>query len=368
MKCSRCEHEAKYAERRGGTCPKCQGKFAFEPRTGDPFTDVQWQNALDWVSSDGAVRFTLSQLHHALAHRRSLSTSSRVALFWPLVVGQVPPLLLFLATESAALGAWASALSLGLVLLFRALTKPSFGLKWSREDFEKEQKKWVNAHGKPPMLIVPKKGPARPAPTKLADELTSYSFDRAVFCDRPETVDFLLANDFHFENNCAVLTADGYPPHAFPTVRKMLTQNPRLEVFVLHDATPLGCTLASRLRESPGWFGGSVVTVTDVGLRPVHAMKAPSSCWDEPDYADAQSGLSKKDRDFLGKHRMELAALRPEQLIKRLFRAMSSAKSDSSTGADPTTGSTGGTDFGPDGDDSFGADAESSDGGADSFG
>ena len=32
----------------------------------------------------------------------------------------------------------------------------------------------------------------------------------------------LLANNFHFENNCAILSIEGYPPNVFETVRAML--------------------------------------------------------------------------------------------------------------------------------------------------
>ena len=84
-------------------------------------------------------------------------------------------------------------------------------------------------------------------------------------------MDLLLANNFHFENNCAVLSVDGYPRQAFETVRRMLRRNPRLEVFVLHDITPEGCRLAHRLAKDPEWFKGMGIRIVDVGLRPVHA-------------------------------------------------------------------------------------------------
>ncbi|WP_198007661.1 hypothetical protein [Dactylococcopsis salina] len=40
-------------------------------------------------------------------------------------------------------------------------------------------------------------------------------FDRAVICDRSEIARFLIANDFNFENNCAVLSVAGYPKNIF---------------------------------------------------------------------------------------------------------------------------------------------------------
>ena len=57
-----------------------------------------------------------------------------------------------------------------------------------------------------------------PTPKRTFDsDIADYSFDRAVICDRARTADLLIANNFHFENNCAVLSVDGYPPHAFET-------------------------------------------------------------------------------------------------------------------------------------------------------
>ena len=107
---------------------------------------------------------------------------------------------------------------------------------------------WERAHGKPPGLIVRPSAQAPSRPRRvLESDLADYSFDRAVICDRARTVDLLLANNFHFENNCAVLSIDGYPPGPFETVRTMLKRNPKLQVFALHDATVEGCTLAHRL-------------------------------------------------------------------------------------------------------------------------
>lgn len=101
----------------------------------------------------------------------------------------------------------------------------------------------------------------------LEPDIADYSFDRAVICDRARTVDILLANNYHFENNCAVLSVEGYPAGPFETVLGMLKRNPKLQVFALHDATPVGCRLAHRLATEPEWFAGQT-RVIDVGLHP----------------------------------------------------------------------------------------------------
>src|SRR5207245_10189890 len=99
--------------------------------------------------------------------------------------------------------------------------------------------RWREVHEAPEGVITRKareETRRRPAEPDLPD----YSFDRAVICDRARTVDLLIANNFHFENNCAVLAIGGYPQGPFETVRAMLRKNPRLQVFALHDATTSG--------------------------------------------------------------------------------------------------------------------------------
>ncbi|NEQ71794.1 MAG: hypothetical protein F6K23_01065 [Okeania sp. SIO2C9] len=74
-------------------------------------------------------------------------------------------------------------------------------------------------------------------------EVIAYSFDRVIVCDTAEIAQFLIANNFHFENNCAVLSIDGYPENIFSTVMQMLKQNPDLKVYAFHSATPRGVTM-----------------------------------------------------------------------------------------------------------------------------
>ena len=66
MKCIRCDHDSKYSERAGGICPKCNGRFAFEPKSGDPFTDRGFQSAIGAVSGDGTVKFLPSHVWYQL--------------------------------------------------------------------------------------------------------------------------------------------------------------------------------------------------------------------------------------------------------------------------------------------------------------
>ncbi|MEG4571139.1 hypothetical protein QUA56_00200 [Microcoleus sp. N3A4] len=110
--------------------------------------------------------------------------------------------------------------------------------------------------------------------TAVSPDVSAYSFDRLVVCDRPEIAQFLIANNFHFENNCAVLSITGYPQSIFDTTMEMLRRNPDLKVYALHDCTPRGIGLVDRLRTNPNWFSDSSAIIIDIGLLPRQIIAA----------------------------------------------------------------------------------------------
>lgn len=372
MKCIRCGNDAKYKDRSDERCPKCRKPFAFEPQKGDPFTDQAFQNALDRVSAKGQVRFTLRNLFYELDRaKKPMATgwfvgSGVTAAIGALAsIGDAIPGLFFLTVS----------LVTGLTGLAKSVRRRRVGL--TQQEFEVAYAKWTATHGQPEALHVPKDDRPRGPSEALRAELAHYSFDRAVITDRRDTAELLLANNFHFENNCAVLSFDGHPAQAFDIVREMLRNNPRIEVFALHDCTFVGCALAWRLREDARWFK-DIGKVYDVALRPAQAEKLRGARLPAKDATRHEHpALSPAEKSFLSRHTVELAAIRPEQLIKRLFRAMTqlpqggtTSTGDSSTGGDTYVFYDGGsTGSGSDSSGSdFSSDATTSDGGADAFG
>lgn len=364
MKCIRCNHDSNYPDRANQQCPACKGKFAFEPRTGDKFTDQAFRNAIDRVSSNGSVKYSEQNLFYEVDRLRKTSINTwGGALGWFIT-----------AVTTVAVGIAASEVMIFIgAAMFGAVAlkiprDSQKRVKLTEAEFEAALTKWKNAHGAPPGLFTSKAlrfGPEEPRAQgldeDLRDELTQYSFDRAVITDTSETADLLLMNDFHFENNCAVLSVDGHPAHAFATVRKMLRNNPKIEVYALHDCTPEGCELAWTLRQDPAWFK-DVGQVYDVALRPAQARKMKGS-WRPGSLQVAQHpALTEAERDFLRANTIELAAIRPEQLVKRLFRAMTllPAAAGSTSDGGGTTASDGST--------VWTTDASASDGGGDAFG
>jgi len=111
-------------------------------------------------------------------------------------------------------------------------------------------------------------------PAQISPDISAYSFDRLIVCDNAAIAQMLIANNFHFEHNCAVLSITGYPQNIFDTVMQMLRRNPRLKVYGLHDASPRGVMLMHELRTNPNWFRDSEVIIYDLGLLPRQVLNS----------------------------------------------------------------------------------------------
>jgi hypothetical protein len=130
--------------------------------------------------------------------------------------------------------------------------------------------RWTRVNGSIPKLLPPSLPSAKK--TEISPEIKSYSFDRLLVCERPTVAHFLIANNFHFEHNCAVLSFDKYPQDIFDTVMEMLSRNPSLNVYALHNASPTGVQLTHWLRTDPSWFKDRNVAIYDLGLMPRQAF------------------------------------------------------------------------------------------------
>jgi hypothetical protein len=137
-------------------------------------------------------------------------------------------------------------------------------------------------------------------------DVTAYSFDRLIVCDRADIAQFLIANNFHFENNCAILSITGYPQSIFQTTMDMLRRNSDLKVYALHDCTSKGLGLTHHLRTSPTWFQNSNVAIIDIGISPRQVLATKKGIFIE---TSPQSAIDAKQ--LTPEIRQELA---PEEL------------------------------------------------------
>ncbi|WP_339375877.1 hypothetical protein [Calothrix sp. NIES-2098] len=175
------------------------------------------------------------------------------------------------------------------------------------------------------------------APATVNSDVTAYSFDRLVVCDRTVIAQQLIANNFHFENNCAILSITGYPQSIFDTTMEMLRRNPELKVYALHDCSPKGISLVHQLRTSPKWFLNSNVTIIDIGILPrqVIATKRGMFVQASPDSAQAAKDLFGEVRQNLTAEELawldsgkfvELESLTPQKIIKVLQRGIAGSQ------------------------------------------
>lgn len=358
MKCIHCGTDTRGKDRasNGGRCAGCKHRFAFEP-LGDPLkvTDGQFHTALQRVSPDGGVAFTDRQLWY------ELNRTWRLPVFW----SASPPwtqlgflsLMAFggmaalVSVQVAILSVGAGAAGLGVTAYRKRRAGPGDPpprpLRVAFERFRSDYLgKWQQVHGPVAGLVDPR--PALPAAqvTSVAADVSAFSFDRAVVTDRWEAAAMLVANRFHFEHNCAVLSLDGYPEGIGETVKNMLRRNPQLTVFALHDASPEGCLLPLVLRE-PDWFPEPGVRVVDLGLRPETARRLRLPVVNVPVHRlppRLAEILAPEDVEWLlAGNTTELACLRPAQLLRAAYDGIRRAGHPGDTAL--TSGS--GTDVGP---------------------
>ncbi len=133
-------------------------------------------------------------------------------------------------------------------------------------------KLWQEVNGKIFRLLDP---PIKKTGTaKINSDVTAYSFDRLVVCQSAEIAQMLISNNFHFENNCAILSIEGYPEDIFDVTMQMLRRNTDLKVYIFHDCSIHGMRILHQLKNSDRWFKNSNVSIIDIGLTPNQVMTA----------------------------------------------------------------------------------------------
>jgi hypothetical protein len=274
MKCLGCgtDNDFRTRERTGGVCDVCGRRFVFEPRRGDPVADPSFQNALDVVSEGGRLAWLEDQLYYEMARR------ARKRRF-----------------------------------LHRVTRRARVSIE--RSDFDELLARWITQYGRPEGRL-PAQAFATAGHTEERDRSAAdHPYERLLVCSSDAVVDFLLANGFHGDHRCVVLSASGYPGWARTALLPGLRAAPPQTIAVVHDADVAGCSLAAMVRDSPDWFGGvENVTVVDGGLRPLHARRFRGLCRPAPALR-MPVDLPRADARWLARHRLELTAVRPRSLL-----------------------------------------------------
>ena len=275
MKCHKCLSDNNLRDRTNGRCPRCSHQIVFDPRrTNDPFNDIQFSKTLELISPGGTIKFNDMQFYYFLNSRRIGKFEFLGCLsfiFLPLMV-----FLLFVGTSQKApaiLSLLFTLFSLYLVIvLFTVLNnqKDKFRhrIKWPYKMVKDSLSRWESANGLLGALL-PEPSKSIPATADVPKEILDYSFDRLIVTQSDDIAQFLIANNFHFENNCAVLSINQYPYTLFDIVMKMLRNNENLKVYTLHDASWKGLCMLDKLKNEKIWFAEQPsAQIIDLGLVP----------------------------------------------------------------------------------------------------
>jgi hypothetical protein len=205
---------------------------------------------------------------------------------------------------------------------------------FEQPQFDQWLTKWNSINNSPAKILPPPQTASLPAAPN--PEVTAYSFDRVVVCDRPEIAQLLITNNFHFENNCAILAIDQYPQSIFTTTMAMLRRNPDLKVYALHDCSPQGVQLIHRLRSDDLWFSNPEIPIVDVGILPRQILANLDVMTPQSEQsAQAAQQLDPVIRQNLNPEELawletgcylELESFSPQKLIQILQRAINESR------------------------------------------
>lgn len=278
MKCIQCGTDNNLKDRTAnqGRCKNCNHRFAFEPTAMSSkirFTDQFFAKLIKDISFNNTLYFTPKQFFYLL-EKRLAKKEMKTAAGGTIGCGGI---LIFFGFFLVAIGIGWLLIVIGFVLLLigwqqsRRQPKSPRTLLINQSMTEEWLQRWSQANPDPEKLL--QQSPREPyTPATISSDVTAYSFDRLVVCDSAEIAQMLIANNFHFDNNCAILSITGYPQNIFDTTIQMLRRNPDLQVYGLHDCSPSGMELVHQLQTDPDWFAQSNVVIVDVGLLPRQIM------------------------------------------------------------------------------------------------
>lgn len=211
----------------------------------DGIDDALWLDLIQRASGNGAHWFTANQLY--LAHARNKVQVTRYIArrgMWGLVL-----IVVGLAIWIYALKAdWGITLVLGIAVTLIGVGMVGTGVVTRRDPAAREPvQRWLTkwtARREVERLV------SEPA---LGDAGLEYRPDHVtclLVVEREAIVDLLLRNGAQRELCALVVAESGYPQALTAEARRLLGEQPTLPVIALHDATPAGVGMPSRLRKS----------------------------------------------------------------------------------------------------------------------
>ncbi|MFP4438302.1 MAG: hypothetical protein ACLFVO_13735 [Chloroflexaceae bacterium] len=279
--------------------------------------------SIEQVAAPGQIRYTRRQLYYEVCRTLHLPPGlTNQTAGWSLAAGLLPTLaLLGQPRRAVRLAALYTLLVGGLRLVRMApfTLRPPLAYAHFAELLQAYTDRW----GTPPGLLTP----TEPPQFRLlgdAPDLTNYGLSRLLICQDTEIAGMLLANLFHMETSCAVLSLAAATPLP-DALRTMLQRTPEAGVYLLHDAGAEGVALAAQVRarlELP-----DTIPLMPIGLRPAHALRLHLFATRTPpvviEQQDWPTSLTSRERAWIeAGWCAEVAAVKPARLLLALRRIL----------------------------------------------
>jgi hypothetical protein len=208
---------------------------------------------------------------------------------------------------------------------------------FNEKQLQKWLDRWQSVHYPLHQLLSPDEEHSDWVGSSL-DQLSSV-----IVCDSTSMAQMLIANYFHLNHQCAIVSVTGYPQSTFQAIQRSQYHS-HLKVYALHDCSPKGIGLVHHLKNSPNWFQNQKVAIFDIGLLPrqtsILANAFIQSSFESAQAAkqlplDVRQELSKVELLWLESGRfVELESFTPKRLLQIINRSISGRQdlvSDSGT-------------------------------------
>lgn len=173
-------------------------------------------------------------------------------------------------------------------------------------------------YGRPAYLLPPDLVYTHTATIAAEPDLLDYGVPRVLICQQQAVATMLLANEFHIELACPILTwAEAIPA----AIHRMIQRSQAVEIYLLHDASPDGLALASDARRNLGIDTMAHVALLPLGLRPTQAQQLNlfAQQMTSPPAQAIPYPLTPAERQWLTAGWVaEVEAIPPERLLRAL--------------------------------------------------
>ncbi len=262
MKCPQCSGSHRYKD--GMTC-RCGYRFVLDPKQ-DGYADGRLVAAFRRASCGGTCWFTRRQLATEIASMRS--GTGVLFVFAVTFLGMS----LFFAMQSDWTVVAVVMGLIGLALIWFGLRGPA---RLDLNKLYRAVEKYESGAEPNPFLLRDDRPLAQPPPDWNETDIYDYGAEGILILEYPLIVDLFVLNHFHTENRVVVVSECGYPDYIVPHVNQILSRQPFIPVYVLHDSTNHGMEMVTRLTESK-IFHLRGHPVTDLGLQQTDPEQLPN--------------------------------------------------------------------------------------------